>query len=954
MFAIKGIYTLTVFTSINEYRSCNFCIIKVLIRVLHRIIIPDAPSSSYPYEDTVEADNILAESSVELAQQNTQTLRDVAAVRGYAWKLRRGQPPKYCILWGDKSRSQTYCLMDVDAHGEILHDRFIFVTLQVSKFSDGPHFISWCSCWAGCNIDRTLRSMDFSLAFSVFFGNATNMQQCIHIHALLDTLRYSSDYQTCSNVTDIETVLLYSFTSVAFPVPLQHMSLCTPMYYNEKMRLYIIFKDHQWIPATLDERKRLRCRLCNTRSTKYCSHTNRLPCISENVSTLTLDGLTVNEGYNEDLDEDISNEQINHDDELEEGNGQIDSANSTSIARSRDPVPEEPCALLKEKMFARNTGVGSFPRQLIPTLRNCRHCSMSLAICHPLRHHSRTMDLDSSVIFHMNFPVQNIEVFYFQCPNCSQKEYYQGNEDGLFNLDDTHLYSYEIIYSFLNEQMNVAMSFFSFWKNRLDSYAMLGVDAGKIARWANLRNEFQRAVLQFIMLMHIPYEQSFDCPCHGQISIVVDGFNMSIRADRIEAFDDLAWCASPDSLVKVGSSYSDREIFTSRPRELLFRLCDHRSVKSSGLSPEEYNDMCALLLENASSRAFLPLFGHFQPVAVEKPIPGKAPTLLYSDRHIQPFLRTISARVSPVCKVVHPSLIDIIERLVSNGCLSMQDNAQLGREAPVFHAFCTKVLEKMPDHKWPTDLISMLEVLIRKSCAPFSENYGMQHDDPAALVPPYKNYDAEMLKTGYCYPAKPAIRRLRKYAKDNESKKGKYGKECKRGCTKHSKKSGSTGPGSFFVYCGMHKTCLGFHLLRNHESPRTIFELLYTRWEVPPELLVYDNACNAFEYMLNREPDFVRNMKTASDGMHYNNHENCSEVFDFRQYATAYKEVVSVLAEIINSRLRNLKIHAMYMTSANFMVLTRYFLHRLNKKFAEKNLSLKERHINNDNTPLNL
>src|SRR5579862_6454552 len=102
----------------------------------------------------------------------------------------------------------------------------------------------------------------------------------------------------------------------------------------------------------------------------------------------------------------------------------------------------------------------------------------------------------------------------------------------------------------------------------------------------------------------------------------------------------------------------------------------------------------------------------------------------------------------------------------------------------------------------------------------------------------------------------PPIRRLRRYQNSRDSQLERQ----QAICAKRSSRSNTRGPGCFFIYCLKHRTCLGFHLMRNRESPKTIFEVLFTRFREPPKLLVYDNGCNVSEYILNREPTFFKNM----------------------------------------------------------------------------------------------
>ena len=72
-----------------------------------------------------------------------------------------------------------------------------------------------------------------------------------------------------------------------------------------------------------------------------------------------------------------------------------------------------------------------------------------------------------------------------------------------------------------------------------------------------------------------------------------------------------------------------------------------------------------------------------------------------------------------------------------------------------------------------------------------------------------------------------------------------------------------------------------FSLTADAESPATVFELIYTRFPDDPALLImYDNACNANHYFLNREPAFCNNMELYIDNFHFKGHKNCSRAYD--------------------------------------------------------------------------
>ena len=76
-------------------------------------------------------------------------------------------------------------------------------------------------------------------------------------------------------------------------------------------------------------------------------------------------------------------------------------------------------------------------------------------------------------------------------------------------------------------------------------------------------------------------------------------------------------------------------------------------------------------------------------------------------------------------------------------------------------------------------------------------------------------------------------------------------------------------PGLFKVTCP-HGVVYGCHFLKEPESPSDFFTLLLTRWprdHLP--LVFYDNARKLHEYILNREPWMLQQMRTFVDSFHY-------------------------------------------------------------------------------------
>ena len=66
------------------------------------------------------------------------------------------------------------------------------------------------------------------------------------------------------------------------------------------------------------------------------------------------------------------------------------------------------------------------------------------------------------------------------------------------------------------------------------------------------------------------------------------------------------------------------------------------------------------------------------------------------------------------------------------------------------------------------------------------------------------------------------------------------------------------------------------------ESPNTIFEMIVARLPAGHRIrVIYDNACNAQHYFLNREAELGEHVEFFVDELHYSGgHRNCCKGFD--------------------------------------------------------------------------
>lgn len=179
-------------------------------------------------------------------------------------------------------------------------------------------------------------------------------------------------------------------------------------------------------------------------------------------------------------------------------------------------------------------------------------------------------------------------------------------------------------------------------------------------------------------------------------------------------------------------------------------------------------------------------------------------------------------------------------------------------------------------------------------------------------------------------------------------------------------------PGVMLLWCMCCGKCLLFAIMPDAESPRTIFDLLYTHLPEPPQVFMMDNGCNVHLFVKGREPQHFTGTRFLIDEMHFRDHTNCSQGyrsgalsvallraaaqpgFDILsqscniapQIVRAYADICvpcpiagiypditnSPLAEQKNAALRRLASQLAYMDQITLMRFLRFKLYRMNRQ----------------------
>ena len=191
----------------------------------------------------------------------------------------------------------------------------------------------------------------------------------------------------------------------------------------------------------------------------------------------------------------------------------------------------------------------------------------------------------------------------------------------------------------------------------------------------------------------------------------------------------------------------------------------------------------------------------------------------------------------------------------------------------------------------------------------------------------------EMLKTGVCFPGRPAIAVCHTSVINHG--------ESSSSCQKNYSHSTRLGAGVVLFWCEKHRTCIGWVLLPKSESCEIVFTTLVTRFPILPKIIVYDNACNLSDYCLNRAPSLFKDSIFLVDAFHFAGHINCSLSFNTRLSAIMFGKA-SVLHEQKNSILAKNKVAAMFMRFDTFMFLLRGFTSIMNQNALNSNLAAQE------------
>jgi hypothetical protein len=191
------------------------------------------------------------------------------------------------------------------------------------------------------------------------------------------------------------------------------------------------------------------------------------------------------------------------------------------------------------------------------------------------------------------------------------------------------------------------------------------------------------------------------------------------------------------------------------------------------------------------------------------------------------------ATTYPVLGMLPIKCIPAVERLLSTRqWSSVADSVMMSSDASALKRLIDCAVRDSPaqDKKLPIHMDRFLQFLVN-----FIK--GFEHIQTTAPLKPATYRQSDFNQSGFMYSGHKVTREVsHKYRVDR-------GNKSLAACGKYANSRSKFMPGVMLVFCLDHGTLIGYHVMHNSESPRTLFELFFTRWKTAPVLVCYDNAC---------------------------------------------------------------------------------------------------------------
>jgi hypothetical protein len=519
-------------------------------------------------------------------------------------------------------------------------------------------------------------------------------------------------------------------------------------------------------------------------------------------------------------------------------------------------------------------------------------------------------------------------IYTGHCLNCGYSVSYDGAQHCFINWNNSFLLSYESLLSYLNMYASDGVALQTWLSTMVNTNAMLYPEyftEERVQSLLNHRSHVVEAMAGGAELIAYP-PSAFKC-CQNPRVISMDGTVISVHADRLPEFVR-PWMQP--AISQRATTRQQRQLPPLTPAEknlVNLMICPGNIA----ITISSHQNLPAAM-DSCTAKVLIACTNYY--TLIEQPNTHRH-TPITLPHQLHSLALFLVKTVAPVDTLIPAAVQHLLPALQTAGWeIGLEGRLLLQDHAPILYSLLLYFLQTFPPNsaRWVSlheFLQAAAEVLEFCRGADDSNLYhSLSPEEQQAIYSQLKHPNCpnptlnEVWATGWYFPGFPICRQMH----DISIRAAAVETECE----KNTKQPGTCGPGIVLVFCNDHNTCIGVIFQDRAESPALVFETLVSRFPVMPEVVIYDNACNLYEYAMNRIPSLFSKTRFFVDNFHYHSHENCAPTFDTHKHPRLTSNVNTSLTEQSNAILTNSKRLAPTYRFRVFVAFTIYSIFRMN------------------------
>lgn len=450
------------------------------------------------------------------------------------------------------------------------------------------------------------------------------------------------------------------------------------------------------------------------------------------------------------------------------------------------------------------------------------------------------------------------------CRICHTRYDFDGRSLGLLNYGNRFLFTVELILDLLEFKAISGTPTYSYWQARSNTMLKAWTreeTAAMKKSWMNMSGRVNGIMTAYLSLVDYP-SNHFQC-CKDPEVVCIDGIVLSVESRRINT--TTPWV----------DSHALRTRFTKKEdRSIVVLSAQQKQILKDFIRIGTQLEDLELLASEIGSPV-----GDF--ILCNIISDRRNPQVLQCPPLLKRFYQSLYKWISPACSIAPSSTWDMLKKIVILEQIPFNYIARATELSPVLRDILSYITTTVGHHrKYNSGIQLLAQILLKaKGCySPVVEPRG-GYKNPIRPVNEnervlFTSPSQEVIATGAYFPGRPYHSVVQDIYLNNEAA----------ACNKLYKKQGRLGAGTLLFWCGVHRKCLGFYIMKSAESCKTVFQILATRFPKQPRVIIYDNGCNLSEYILNRAPGPFKDSYILSDGFHWKNHTNCGVSFNSKLY----------------------------------------------------------------------